>query len=295
MLINNTLVTAIITTHNRHDLLERAINSVAGQTYTPIEIIVVDDGSTDGTRERMELIVQRLPNVNYLRNEKPLGACNARNKGIREAKGEFVAGLDDDDEWMPDRIKIFIEQYESKYSMIGSNDLYISESRNFQIERKSEITLDDMLFGNAFGNQAFIKRQRLVDIGGFDEKLVAAQDYDMWVRLIAKYGCAKLVQEPLQKVYMDHDGSRLTITSSPKKFSGYFNFYKKHKTLMKANHRKMQLFKLYTDRGKRISFRSLTTLLVPGNKAEMIRYFIMTSKLKFVLKKHYLKFFSNRL
>jgi glycosyltransferase involved in cell wall biosynthesis len=286
------LVTAIITTHNRADLLMRAIDSVLAQSYENLEIIVVDDGSSDNTLEVMTDLIHHYPQIVYLRNEAPKGACQARNWGIRISTGEFVTGLDDDDEWLPERISVFVNNYDPKYSVIGAKDLYVKNEHVFTVTRKAIVSLDDMLYDNAFGNQAFVRKDRITAIGGFDEGLKAAQDYDMWLRLIYKFGDAKLIQRPLQKIYMDHDGERITITSSSNKFSGYLACYRKHKAMMNDHQRKYQLFSLYRARSKTLSLKTLFKLLELRNFREMIRYYLMMSPAKRILKPYYKKIIS---
>jgi glycosyltransferase involved in cell wall biosynthesis len=288
----NPLVTAIITTHNRANVLTRAINSVLTQSYDSLEIIVVDDGSSDDTREVMASFVSNHPHIIYLCNDEPQGACQARNWGIRVARGEFVTGLDDDDEWVPERISIFVNNYDPNYSIIGAKDTYINKNQAYTFPRKAIVSLQDMLYENSFGNQAFVRRDRISEVGGFDEDLVAAQDYDMWLRLIYKFGNAKIIQQPLQNVYMDHDGGRISITSSSKKFSGYLAFYRKHRDLMNVNQRKFQLFSLYRARKKTLSLKILLKLLVPISFRNMVWYYLMMSPAKRFLRPYYKKFLS---
>ena len=96
------LVSAIITTRNRPQLLERAVKSILCQTYPNIEIIIVDDASTDHTPELVEKYKHCSSiEIRYLRQSECFGAPAARNLGISKANGKFIAGLDDDDEWMP--------------------------------------------------------------------------------------------------------------------------------------------------------------------------------------------------
>ena len=104
------LVSAVVTTHNRPQLLSRALDSVAMQTYGNLELVVIDDGSD----QEVDLIIEKykevLP-VQFIRNDIPKGACRARNQGIEAANGVFVAGLDDDDAWTKWRIEKLMEAY----------------------------------------------------------------------------------------------------------------------------------------------------------------------------------------
>lgn len=240
------LVSAIITTHNRADLLPRALDSVIAQTYENLEIVVVDDGSTDRTTEIVDHYREHI-SLKYIRLGKSLGAPRARNKGIEAANGVFVAGLDDDDAWTENRIEKLVETYDDTFAFL-TTDVRMMHRKGAPVWKKPEvITLDDLLYSNYVGNQGLIKKERLITVGGFDESLTAAQDYDLWIRLAAKFGPVKNVQKPLQTIYMDHQSERITDRSA---FEGYLQFYKKHKQRMNAPQRKYQLYKIRRVQGK---------------------------------------------
>lgn len=237
MSYKGSLVSAIITTHNRADLLKRAILSVVKQTYKNIEIIVVDDGSTDHT----PAVVKKLQDeyeIVYFRHEKSQGAPAARNLGIKKAKGLFIAGLDDDDEWLPERLEKMVEAYDDRWAYVTSDVFVQTKVRRYVNKAKKVIKLHDMLMYNLAGNQILTKKERLVELSGFDEDLKAAQDYDMFLRLNREYGAALNIQEPLQVVYTDHNYSMITEKAD----KGYYQFYLKHKELMNYDQRKYQLF-----------------------------------------------------
>jgi len=244
------LVSAIITTHNRAGLLPRAIDSVISQSYSNIELIVVDDGSDDETPEVIEKYKERYSLI-YIRNEQPAGAPAARNKGINAAKGKFIAGLDDDDEWREDRIEKLVEAYSEEYSCITSDAKMIYPKKEARWKKKKYIDLKTLLFTNQVGNQVLVSRKRLMHVGGFDENLKAAQDYDLWLRLCAEYGTVKNVQKPLQNIYMNHEQERITGRS----FEGYLQFYEKHKSRMNHKQRKYQLYKIRRAQNKGTSFK----------------------------------------
>lgn len=268
------LVSIIITTHNRGDILKRAINSAINQSYKNIEIIIVDDGSTDNTEFVVQEYIASHPNIYYIKHDIPKGANAARNMGIRSAKGIYVAGLDDDDEFMPQRIELLINAYSDKYSLIAANDILIINNNKEKITNKpSIITLALMRKENVINNQILVKKDRILEIGGFDENLAASQDYDMWIRIIKKYGDAFVVKTPLQKIYISDSVKR--ISTGSKKFTGYFNFYKKHKKLFTNDDKKYQLAKLYRIRNKKISFSTLLTLLNFYTFKQYIRQFVL--------------------
>lgn len=241
------LISAIITTKNRADLLPRAIDSVLNQTYQNIEIIVIDDGSTDQT-PAIIAEYQKEHSITLIQNKKSVGACRARNQGIERAQGEFIAGLDDDDQWLPKRISTLVENYDDSFSCITSNDRMISSGRSVVWHKTEQITMDDLLYSNSVGNQVLAKKQRIVDVGGFDESLQAAQDYDLWIRLCEQFGPVKVVQKPLQNIYNETSADRI---SNPKaQLAGYLAFYQKHKDKMNREQRKYQLFNIRLAQGK---------------------------------------------
>lgn len=241
------LVTAIITTKNRSDLLPRAIDSVLNQTYEHIEIIVVDDGSTDETPAVIKEY-QKKNSIILIRNEESVGACQARNQGIERASGEFIAGLDDDDEWHPERISLLLKNYNDSFACITSNDKMVSSNRSVTWQKKKLISLNDLLYSNAVGNQVLVKKNRVLEVDGFDESLQAAQDYDLWLRLCERFGPIKVVQKPLQNIY--HDPSIERISNPKKQLEGYLAVYQKHKSKMNRDQRKYHLYNIRVAQGK---------------------------------------------
>lgn len=241
------LVSAIITTKNRSDLLPRAMESVLKQTYENIEIIVVDDGSTDKT-PAVIAEYQKENSFILIRNKISVGACRARNQGIEKASGEFIAGLDDDDEWHPERISRLLENYDDSFACITSNDKMVFSNRSIVWHKKEKVTLDDLLFSNHVGNQVLVNKNRVSEVGGFDESLQAAQDYDLWIRLCEKFGPIKVVQKPLQNIYREKSETRI---SNPKsQLQGYLSVYQKHKSKMSRDQRRYHLYNIRLAQGK---------------------------------------------
>lgn len=185
------LVSVYISTHNRLNKLQRAIGSVLKQDYPHIEIIVCDDGSSDGTREYMQQLMQDIPSIRYKRNDAPKGACSARNLGIFSATGEFVTGLDDDDEFNPNRVSTLLQHWKEEYAFICSNhtDQYTSGRRkNYYTGASRFINSDDLLLDNIASSQVFTKTEYLKSIGGFDTSVKRLQDWDTWLRLSKRHG-----------------------------------------------------------------------------------------------------------
>jgi len=253
------LVSAVITTHNREQLLPRALDSVAVQSYENIEIIVVDDGSTDGTPEVIENYQQDIA-LKYIRFDQSVGACRARNRGIKEAAGQFVAGLDDDDTWHENRIEELLKAYSDEFACVTSDTLMAYPKAQLVWKKKEVIDIETLRYTNQVGNQVLVPRERLLDVGGFDADMDAAQDYDLWLRLSEAFGPIRNVQKPLQTIYMDHDADRITETSS---FKGYLQFYKKHKQNFNRPQRKYQLFNIRRAQQKPLGITELISYVPP--------------------------------
>lgn len=213
----NSQVSAIITTHNRSQLLKRAIESVMNQTYSDIECIIVDDASTDNTRQICsDYPVQYI----FIPKEESRGGNYARNLGIKAAKGEYCAFLDDDDYWLPAKIEkqvALIERMDCELVHCGKRIEYVHADR---------ITYKDKLPNpNHWGDMhkkilltictttttnILARRQALLEVGLFDENLRFWQDYELTIRL-AQRKPFYFVNEPLSVYRIDtRDANRLT-------------------------------------------------------------------------------------
>ncbi|MGQ4276489.1 glycosyltransferase [Pseudidiomarina sp. E22-M8] len=230
------LISVYMPTHNRGPLLRRAIDSVLAQTHQELELLVVDDGSSDGTWEVLQDYTRLDPRVRTYRHDQPRGACAARNLAIKEARGEFVTGLDDDDTFVPERLAVLLQNYDSQYAFICSGYYWVTQKRaKPTMCNDLVITLDKQLDANHATNQVFVERSRMLAIGGFDEELVALQDYDCFTRLIKVYGSAFRLGQPLQNIFVEHGGQR--ISSQRKSRLGFARFMQKHGADMNTRQR----------------------------------------------------------
>ena len=186
-MITSNLVSAIIPTYNNAAFLPEAIDSVISQTYPNIEIIIVNDGSTDNTNEVLRKYLDR---IIYIEQENA-GPASARNTGIHQARGEYIAFLDADDIWMPTKIeeqlKIFSQNPNASlvYSrMVNFDD---RSSKNLSvIPRKvfSGRIFDQLLVENLIALPTVIVRSNILDrIGLFDESLFTAEDWNLYLRI----------------------------------------------------------------------------------------------------------------
>jgi glycosyltransferase involved in cell wall biosynthesis len=240
------LTSVVIPTHNRAALLARAIRSVQAQTYDNLEIIVVDDLSTDNTRD----IVQGFgdPRIRYIRHETNRGGSAARNTGIRAARGDVIAFLDDDDEWDPlkteEQLQL-LDRYDAVMCMYSIDGTIVRSP-----ERDIAVTLDELRRGLVRGASAsaLMVRSHVVKNIMFDEKLPNCQDWDLCIGIAQKYsiGC---LDKPLVR-YNDgrHDRISNKITQlSAAEVERRMQMLEKHKQFLGPAwyNRHMSRFLLY--------------------------------------------------
>lgn len=202
------LISIYIPTRNRFEMLKRALASCFSQTYSNFEILICDDASTDETQQAMLDLAARDNRVKYLRNSKQSGACVTRNLGIFSADGEYITGLDDDDEFTKDRLEVFLNNWKDQYSFICSNfvDQYSKDVRKVYY-KNNKIThkLNDLLLMNHASNQIFTRTERLQSVGGFQIDIRRYQDWDTWIKLCHKYGDFIRIPEVLYIMHHDHE------------------------------------------------------------------------------------------
>lgn len=204
------LVSVIIPTYNRINTLPRSIGSVLNQTYENLELIVVDDGSTDGTEEYVKGLQDG--RIRYVKGDGNRGPAAARNMGVRLAQGEYVAFQDSDDEWHLDKLeKQMVLLLDSE---LGNDMVYCEYTRyHKQIERevvpskkipagcKQGNILSVLLLQPLIGTPTIVvKKECFMQAGGFDERLKTFEDYEFTVRFSCQYHIG-FVEEVLVKVY----------------------------------------------------------------------------------------------
>ena len=236
-------ISVIIPTFNRKETLKRAIQSVVMQSYTPYEIIVIDDGSNDGTKEWLK---DNFPNVKYI-YQMNSGVSSARNKGIKFARGDWIALLDSDDEWLPSKLKDQAKEIELNPAakFLHTNEIWIRNGVRVN-QMKKHKKYGGYIFEKCLDicrispSSVLIKKYIFDEIGMFDETLKVCEDYDLWLRFASKYP-VHFLDQPLIKKYGGHsdqlskvdDGIESYRIRSLKKImnSGILN--KKQKTITK--------------------------------------------------------------
>lgn len=199
----NKRVSVYIPTRNRASLLSRAVDSVLTQTYGDIELIVINDASSDDTEQYLRRKAQSDPRLVYATNRDARGAPASRNIAILASTGAFVTGLDDDDEFLPDRVGAFMDYWELLTSRgmhpacLYAQDIWLSNGvRRRTTHKQSGATAEQLLHYNYIGNQVFAPRAHFVDAGLFDEQLPAWQDLEFFIRLLRQFGQAHLLDMP---------------------------------------------------------------------------------------------------
>ena len=272
------MVSAIITTHNRADLLDRAIQSVLNQTYKDIELIVVSDGSTDGTDEVMKQF-ESDERVNYISYHPGRGGNYARNTGIKAAKGEHVAFLDDDDEWLPTKIEkqVALMDADKEVGLVytGINCVYVNEGIDYPIKQYLRGDLSKIiLFQNCIGSTSSVMlRKNYLNDTGFDENLQARQDYDLWISVLQKCK-ADVVVEPMVNYF--NYRNQVQVSSSTLKYVRATEY---------LNKKYSSLFSKLTPSEYRL--KEFNDMMLFGNKAirnnfsnEARKYFLHAFKIK---------------
>lgn len=221
------LVSIYLPTKNREALLRRAVESVLTQSYTTLELIVVDDGSIDGTPNYLDTVRAADSRIRVIRNETSLGAPLSRNLAIAHAQGEFITGLDDDDYFHPQRIAAFVgewqlhEQIGERFSCLFSQEVAERGGERAASVRPGSVRWEDLFFGNVIGNQIFTRRDTLIAAGLFDKEMPAWQDLDLFIRVLKHSGPAKLVDAALYYMNLEPRPDRISVGSNARILRAY--------------------------------------------------------------------------
>lgn len=232
------LVSVIIPTRNRPAELRRAIQSVVHQTYRPLELIVVHQESPE---IEIALEIARKAGFTPKAIEMANNHANAsenRNAGMSAASGYYCAFLDDDDVWLPNKIESQVKEMGANPSLSVVSCDYSIIKKGIEVHQvrtsanKSQEGNLSLWMSNVLGSCSFViaKREQILAVGGFDEDLPSAQDWDLWVRLISRFGPFSIVPEVL--VNYSEDSYPRISGSRWKRTRGYMAFVVKHRSSM---------------------------------------------------------------
>jgi glycosyltransferase involved in cell wall biosynthesis len=203
------LIDVILPTFNRSHLIDRAINSVLAQGFQGFRLFVINDGSTDET----ETILQKYSHhsqIHFLRQENK-GVSAARNLGIRHAEAEWIAFLDSDDEWLPQKLEkqlAFIAQ-NPHYRFVHSNEIWIRHGSRVNAPKKFDKSNHE-IFKRSLEtclispSTVMMKRELCLEHGCFDESFTICEDYDLWLKILAREEVGFISHELIKK-YGGHD------------------------------------------------------------------------------------------
>lgn len=187
-------VSVIVPTYNRRHLIERALNSVLCQTRPAHEVVVVDDGSDDGTDELMAELTRRDSRLVYLKTDRR-GASAARNRGVALATGSLIAFQDSDDEWFPTFLQELLPYHDRPNVVAFSSMLSISRDGSKRVDHPNRIrgVPSQLIRSNCISTQTVLADASLMKATPFDESLPRLQDWDAWLGLI---GSCQFVHHP---------------------------------------------------------------------------------------------------
>ncbi|RKY89923.1 glycosyltransferase family 2 protein [candidate division KSB1 bacterium] len=199
-------VSVIIPTYNRTDLVCNAVDSVLAQTFSNYELIVVDDGSTDGTEKKLRKYSGKLKYI-YQNNR---GVSSARNRGIRESSSEYICFLDSDDLWKKRKLEIQFDEMKKnpEFHISYTDEIWIRNGLRVNPRKKHKKFSGD-LFEKSLemciisASSVMIKREIFDKVGYFDENLEVCEDYDLWLRISKDYP-VHFIDKPLIIKYGGH-------------------------------------------------------------------------------------------
>lgn len=277
----DTIVSVIITTYKRSDLLPRAINSVLSQTYKNVEVIVVDDNNPDSeyralTEKKIKELYPDNFRLFYVKMPKNSGACAARNYGVSVCHGEYINFLDDDDELLPEKIEIQLNYFNTEMgrrcSAIGCQAEIVDGSGKFMsiahTTDRGDVFFKQMCDTVSTLPQVLIRKDIFLKSGGF-ETMIASQEHWMLIRLFSVCPYFDFVPDTLVRIY-HHGGPRISGSNRP---YGAVALYDKSLTMLDRFTPK-QAKQIKKARNKMI----IDAFLAFGNRKEALHYFCIRLK-----------------
>ena len=250
---NKYKISVVIPTLNRINTLQRAVDSVINQTYKPAEIIIVDNGSSDGT---LKFLREQYPKITTL-TENKIGVSSARNKGIKKSINQWIALLDSDDAWHPRKLEIQTSMLDSalkEYNLIHTDEVWFRNNKHMN-QMKKHKKQGGYIFERCLSlccispSSVLFKKNILDKVGLFDESLPVCEDYDMWLKICSseevlfaqdkltyKYGGHK---DQLSKSYWGMD--RFRIKSIENIIKNFDLTYKQKKQAKKELIKKLKI------------------------------------------------------
>ena len=276
--IRDPRVSVIIPTYNRADLLPRAVNSVLSQTFTDHEIIIVDDCSSDNTQEMIATLPD--PRINPIRHDQNRGQSATINTGIANARGEYIAFLDDDDEWLPAKLEGQVPILDSSPHSVGlvygwMDRIQDSTGRLFPIYRN---TIEGNIFENSLALNIpgptivlLVRTSVAREVGGYDKRLTRYNDADFICRVAQRYEVTVL-PEVVAIAHFEHEHEQMGH-DTPQNLSAAADFLATHMTRFAAELDERP-------RARATLFRRLTGVeILRGNRRAALSAFVSAFRL----------------
>ncbi|MCF8078554.1 MAG: glycosyltransferase [Desulfobacterales bacterium] len=207
------LVSIVLPTHNRAHTIQKSVDSLLAQTYRDFEIIVVDDGSKDDTKRIVDDLMTTDSRIRYIRHASRRGANVARNRGVREATGKYIAFQDSDDQWLPRKLSIQMDAIAKTGIPVAFTSFWrIQQEKQTHIPKKwrrirpgIRLFHRELLKGNFIALPTIVVERKLFHCtGGFDEELPRLQDWEMFLRL-SKFTAFLYINQTLVHAYVGRD------------------------------------------------------------------------------------------
>jgi len=265
---NQPLVSVIIPTYNKSQYLREAIKSVLNQTYKNIEVIVVDDGSTDNTKEIVESFNDS--RIIYIFQENK-GPAIARNTGIKKAQGEYIAFLDSDDLWLKEKLEKQVDFMEknSEIGLLGTGCYEVTDKGKIIGKKifpiKNKILQKDLIKYNSFIQSSVMIRKEVFDkVGLYDKSFRESEDYELWLRIAGNYKVRNLAEALTIKRYY-----REGLSPAKDKKQLYFVLEAKKAAICRGQYPKWCYFYL---------LKSWIFMKIPFSIRKVIRVYLLKKK-----------------
>ncbi len=232
----NNFVSIILPTYNGEKYVKRAIESVIAQTYQQWELIIIDDGSTDGTHTIVEQWSVEDARIRYFKNDTNLGIQKTLNRGLHEARGEYIARIDDDDTWceaskLQQQVDFLNDNKE--YVLVGTGVIIIDEKEKelirYLLPTKDHTIRNSILAKNCFVHSSVVfRKDKALEVGEYDESNDTRhiEDYDLWLKLGV---VGKLLNLPTYAVKFTQRDNSISAVSKIEQFKKNIKLIKKYK------------------------------------------------------------------
>ncbi len=268
-------ISVLIPCYNAERTIQETISSVLAQTFTDFELLVINDGSTDGTMSVLEQITDDRLKVVSFENS---GPQKSRNRGIEKARGKYITFIDADDLWTSDKLASQLQALQNTpeaavaYSwtdFIDENSNFLKHSRHIEMagDVYEQLLIDDFI---ASGSNPLIKAEAIRAVGGFDENTLAGQDWDMWLMLAEKF---QFVAVPkVQILYRKSCSSKTWSDNIRRQAKGHIQVMNKHLSNRKNLILKKSIY--FAGRYRYLLFHCLDQgRLTPDNGVLALRFF----------------------